>query len=131
MFGGVFLLVSLCRLLRLPSCLTTVAALQGNANVVARDVPAPTPQQQPPVSRRSDTIDAVNLNVDGDAGLTMTFVEMAGDDDDDDAPEEVLFQAAEPEGSATATATEEDTTPIVTPTTLLTVTTPAATSVAV
>lgn len=110
-----------------------MAALQGNgnANVDAHDVPVPTPPQQPPVSRRSDTIDAVNLNVDGDAGLTMTFVEMAGDNDDDDAPEEVLFQAAEPGVNATATAAVAATTATPTPTTLLTVTTPAATAVAV
>lgn len=109
----------------------TVAALQGNgnANVDAHDVPVPTPPQQPPVSRRSDTIDAVNLNVDGDAGLTMTFVEMAGDDDDDDAPEEVLFQAVEPGVNVTAAVAATTATP--TPTTLLTVTTPAATAVAV
>jgi hypothetical protein len=27
------------------------------------------------VARRDDAIDEVNLNVDGDAGLTLTFVE--------------------------------------------------------
>ncbi len=32
------------------------------------------------VSRR-DTIDAVNLNVDGNQGLTMTFVETLADDE--------------------------------------------------
>lgn len=35
-------------------------------------------------SKRSDMIDEVNLNVDGDAGLTLTFVEEVGDDEDED-----------------------------------------------
>ena len=33
------------------------------------------------VSRR-DAIDEVNLNVDGDAGLTMTFVETVDEDEE-------------------------------------------------
>jgi hypothetical protein len=36
------------------------------------------------VSKRSDTLDSVNLNVDGDAGVTLTFVEEVGDDEDED-----------------------------------------------
>ncbi|KAB5545678.1 hypothetical protein GE09DRAFT_215748 [Coniochaeta sp. 2T2.1] len=46
-------------------------------------LPAPaTPSTQ--VSKRSDTLDSVNLNVDGDAGVTLTFVEEVDDDEDDD-----------------------------------------------
>ncbi|KAM7209153.1 hypothetical protein V8F20_000491 [Naviculisporaceae sp. PSN 640] len=64
------------------------ASLQGTTaeELVAREI---TPQQQPravPVSSppsRRDAIDSVNLNVDGDTGLTMTFVEV-GDDEDEE-----------------------------------------------
>jgi len=34
-----------------------------------------------PASRR-DAIDAINLNVDGNQGVTMTFIETVGDDED-------------------------------------------------
>lgn len=37
-----------------------------------------------PVAKRDGALDAVNLNVDGDAGVTMTFVETLGNDDDDE-----------------------------------------------
>ena len=62
-------------------------ALLGNSeDVEAREVPLTmeersTPPQ--PVSRRGDTIDAVNLNVDGNAGLTITFVETVDADEED------------------------------------------------
>ncbi|KAL1895229.1 hypothetical protein Sste5346_005374 [Sporothrix stenoceras] len=50
---------------------------------VPRSVPvAPVTAPVSSVSRR-DAIDAVNLNVDGDQGLTMTFVETVEDDDDE------------------------------------------------
>ncbi|KAM7204323.1 hypothetical protein V8F33_001625 [Rhypophila sp. PSN 637] len=66
------------------------ASLQGTASeVVAREI---TPDQQQQESRaapvavsspaRRDAIDAVNLNVDGDAGLTMTFIEAVDDDEE-------------------------------------------------
>ena len=58
---------------------TSNLALQGSVSDVAqREVPITT---RTTPSRR-DVIDEVNLNVDGDAGLTMTFVE--ADDDDDE-----------------------------------------------
>ncbi|KAB5547306.1 hypothetical protein GE09DRAFT_1060828 [Coniochaeta sp. 2T2.1] len=46
-------------------------------------LPAPAPPSTQ-VSKRSDTLDSVNLNVDGDAGVTLTFVEEVDDDEDDD-----------------------------------------------
>ena len=36
-----------------------------------------------PVAKRDTALDEVNLNVDGDAGVTMTFVETVGGDDDE------------------------------------------------
>jgi hypothetical protein len=36
------------------------------------------------VAKRGDAIDEVNLNVDGDAGLTLTFVEEADADESED-----------------------------------------------
>jgi hypothetical protein len=36
-----------------------------------------------PLASRSDAIDALNLNVDGDKGLTMTFVETIDTPDDE------------------------------------------------
>jgi len=54
-------------------------ALQGGVSDVAqREVPITTLT----TPSRRDVIDEVNLNVDGDAGITMTFVE--ADDDDDE-----------------------------------------------
>ncbi|KAK0728105.1 hypothetical protein B0T26DRAFT_672695 [Lasiosphaeria miniovina] len=68
------------------------ASLQSSSNeVVAREItaPAPTTQKQqargveaPASVSRRDAIDAVNLNVDGDAGLTMTFIEEVEEDDE-------------------------------------------------
>ncbi len=49
---------------------------------MARDVAAAAlPAAAAPVSRQ-DSIDAVNLNVDGNQGLTMTFVETVSDDEE-------------------------------------------------
>ncbi|KAK4191418.1 hypothetical protein QBC35DRAFT_375780 [Podospora australis] len=72
------------------------AALQGNpeeeeditASVMNTAPPAPAaPAQEaaaePTVAKRDAGLDAVNLNVDGDAGVTMTFVETFDDDDDE------------------------------------------------
>jgi hypothetical protein len=57
-------------------------ALQSTSEkVVARKVNTASVPASASVSRR-DAIDAVNLNVDGDAGLTMTFVETVDDDDE-------------------------------------------------
>ncbi|KAM7217416.1 hypothetical protein V8F06_007165 [Rhypophila decipiens] len=66
------------------------ASLQRTASeVVAREI-TPDQQQQAraapvPVSSpaRRDAIDALNLNVDGEAGLTMTFIEAVDDDDEE------------------------------------------------
>ncbi|KAK4219277.1 hypothetical protein QBC37DRAFT_154067 [Rhypophila decipiens] len=66
------------------------ASLQGTASeVVAREI-TPDQHQQAraapvPVSApaRRDAIDALNLNVDGEAGLTMTFIEAVDDDDEE------------------------------------------------
>ncbi|KAK3685016.1 hypothetical protein B0T22DRAFT_482018 [Podospora appendiculata] len=56
------------------------ASLQSSSNeVVAREIPS-TAQPAVPVSRR-DAIDAVNLNVDGNEGVTLTFVETVDDGD--------------------------------------------------
>ncbi len=54
-------------------------ALQSTGNA-ARDVAAPV--AAPPVVSRRDAIDAVNLNVDGSQGVTMTFVETVADDEE-------------------------------------------------
>ncbi|KAK4162752.1 hypothetical protein QBC43DRAFT_355746 [Cladorrhinum sp. PSN259] len=54
------------------------SVLQGTAE---DQVPLPEPA---PVVRRDAALDAVNLNVDGDAGVTMTFVETVDNDDDDE-----------------------------------------------
>ncbi|KAK3327554.1 hypothetical protein B0T19DRAFT_166295 [Cercophora scortea] len=56
------------------------ASLQSSSNeVVAREIPS-TAQPAVPLSRR-DAIDAVNLNVDGNEGVTLTFVETVDDAD--------------------------------------------------
>ncbi|TPX10447.1 uncharacterized protein E0L32_008666 [Thyridium curvatum] len=59
------------------------ASMQGTSNE-ARSVAAAVPRAAGPVSApisgRSDTIDSLNLNVDGDQGITMTFVEQIADD---------------------------------------------------
>lgn len=36
-----------------------------------------------PPSKRDATIDAINLNVDGNQGVSMTFVDTVDDDDDE------------------------------------------------
>lgn len=62
-------------------------ALQASSEeLAARDLAAPASPASRSIqaSKRSDAIDAVNLNVDGDAGLTLTFVEEVDDDEDDD-----------------------------------------------
>ncbi|KAK1754661.1 hypothetical protein QBC47DRAFT_447651 [Echria macrotheca] len=64
------------------------ASLQGpsaSEEVAAREVPltarSGTTATAPSPSKRDDAIDAINLNVDGDAGLTMTFVETVDDEE--------------------------------------------------
>ncbi|OIW30019.1 hypothetical protein CONLIGDRAFT_355687 [Coniochaeta ligniaria NRRL 30616] len=59
------------------------ASLQASSEEIAARGPAPSVPESK-VSKRSDTLDAVNLNVDGDAGLTLTFVEEVDDDEDED-----------------------------------------------
>ncbi len=48
----------------------------------------------PALSKRdsADTIDAINLNIPGDEGVTMTFVETTDDEDDDEAQEVVASE---------------------------------------
>ncbi|KAK5658521.1 hypothetical protein OQA88_1913 [Cercophora sp. LCS_1] len=59
------------------------AAFQGNTEgVTAREVPLAAPAAATSQPERRDTIDSVNLNVDGDAGLTMTFVETVDGDEE-------------------------------------------------
>ncbi|CAK7223925.1 hypothetical protein SCUCBS95973_005344 [Sporothrix curviconia] len=60
------------------------ASLQSKRDDVTgpRSVPGTVIPSAPTFSRR-DAIDAVNLNVDGDQGLTMTFVETVEDTDDE------------------------------------------------
>ncbi|CAK7211096.1 hypothetical protein SBRCBS47491_001002 [Sporothrix bragantina] len=60
------------------------ASLQSKRNdkTEPRAVPNVVIPSTPAVSRR-DAIDAVNLNVDGDQGLTMTFVETVEDGEED------------------------------------------------
>ena len=50
---------------------------------VRRSVPGTVVPAPAAVVSRRDAIDAVNLNVDGDQGLTMTFVETVEDDDEE------------------------------------------------
>lgn len=59
-------------------------ALQGSSEgaAAAEAVAVRAPPPPATVSRR-DAIDEVNLNVDGDAGVTMTFVESFDDEDDE------------------------------------------------
>ncbi|KAK4452309.1 hypothetical protein QBC34DRAFT_377318 [Podospora aff. communis PSN243] len=55
------------------------AAFQGSSEV---PLAAAAPVAAPASPARRDVIDEVNLNVDGNAGLTMTFVEEVGEDDE-------------------------------------------------
>ncbi|KAL2127884.1 hypothetical protein VTI74DRAFT_10029 [Chaetomium olivicolor] len=61
------------------------ASLQSPSEETAAARSTPQVAQSVPIqmSKRDSTFDAVNLNVDGDAGVTMTFVESFGDDDDE------------------------------------------------
>ncbi len=57
------------------------------AAVVAREIAVPPTAVDIPVTKRdvsTSAFDEVNLNVDGDAGVTMTFVESLDDEDQDD-----------------------------------------------
>ncbi|KAI0015382.1 hypothetical protein F4780DRAFT_88328 [Xylariomycetidae sp. FL0641] len=63
------------------------AAIQESNEFEARSIELPT-VPMPAIAKRgstSEAIDAINLNVAGDEGVTMTFVE-TGDDVDDEAP---------------------------------------------
>jgi hypothetical protein len=59
-------------------------ALQASSEELAARAPAPSVSDSAEVSKRGDTLDSVNLNVDGDAGVTLTFVEEIDDDEDED-----------------------------------------------
>ena len=61
-----------------------LSALQASSEALAARTPAPASPASAKVSKRSDTLDSVNLNVDGDAGVTLTFVEEVDDVEDDD-----------------------------------------------
>ncbi|KLU88377.1 hypothetical protein MAPG_07364 [Magnaporthiopsis poae ATCC 64411] len=61
------------------------ASLQNSPELTRRNAPiaaaaAAAAAANPP--SRSDALDAVNLNVDGDKGVTMTFVETVDVDDE-------------------------------------------------
>jgi hypothetical protein len=62
----------------------TTALQASSEELAARDLATPASPASRSIqsSKRSDAIDAVNLNVDGDAGLTLTFVEEVDDEDD-------------------------------------------------
>ncbi|KAL8418335.1 hypothetical protein RB594_001805 [Gaeumannomyces avenae] len=55
------------------------ASMQNSPELARRAVPVAA-VSAPKFSSRSDALDAVNLNVDGDKGLTMTFVETVDDE---------------------------------------------------
>ncbi|KAJ4306383.1 hypothetical protein N0V88_001183 [Collariella sp. IMI 366227] len=57
------------------------------AAVAARSTPQAAPSIPMHMSKRESTFDEVNLNVDGDAGVTMTFVESFDEDDDENDDE--------------------------------------------
>ncbi|TLD27352.1 hypothetical protein PspLS_05339 [Pyricularia sp. CBS 133598] len=61
------------------------ASLRNSPELVARDIAIPVGAPSIPrlFSRSDSPLDAVNLNVDGDKGLTMTFVETITDADAD------------------------------------------------
>ncbi|KAL2140183.1 hypothetical protein VTI28DRAFT_4107 [Corynascus sepedonium] len=79
----------------IPAALNARSGEGNNEAVVARS-PVPAPDQAAPpvpvpvvISKRDmSVLDAVNLNVDGDAGVTMTFVESVEDEADDDVEDE-------------------------------------------
>ena len=62
--------------------------IQNSPNFETRAVKTLPVVNLPALAKRdsSDAIDAINLNIAGDEGVTMTFVETTdGDDDDDDS----------------------------------------------
>ncbi|KAK1766200.1 hypothetical protein QBC33DRAFT_112707 [Phialemonium atrogriseum] len=64
------------------------ASLQPSSNE-ARALAASLGAAPAPVLSTRDALDAVNLNVDGDEGVTLTFVEeLAGDEDEDEDEDE-------------------------------------------
>ncbi|GAP89139.1 hypothetical protein SAMD00023353_0902060 [Rosellinia necatrix] len=68
------------------------AAIQNSPNFETRSVKTLPVLNIPALSKRDsgETIDSINLNIPGDEGVTMTFIETADDvDDDDEAPEAV------------------------------------------
>jgi hypothetical protein len=58
------------------------ASLQSPSEIDVRDIAAAQPAIPAASFSRRDAIDAVNLNVDGNEGVTMTFVEMDADEED-------------------------------------------------
>ncbi|KAL2197397.1 hypothetical protein P885DRAFT_68541 [Corynascus similis CBS 632.67] len=79
----------------IPAALNARSGEGNNEAVVARSSVLAPDQAAPPVpvpvvisKRDMSVLDAVNLNVDGDAGVTMTFVESVEDEADDDVEDE-------------------------------------------
>ncbi|KAI1351740.1 hypothetical protein F5Y01DRAFT_108103 [Xylaria sp. FL0043] len=69
------------------------AVIQSSPNFETRAIKSVPASSLPALSKRdsADTIDAINLNIQGDEGVTMTFVETTdGSDDDDDEVQEVV-----------------------------------------
>ena len=60
----------------------TLQGLQSRNKMDSRDVVAPVAQVGSPSKRDGGAIDAVNLNVSGSEGITMTFVETEDDDEE-------------------------------------------------
>ncbi|TGJ86152.1 hypothetical protein E0Z10_g2613 [Xylaria hypoxylon] len=65
--------------------------IQSSPKFETRSVDSSAALNLPALSKRdsADTIDAINLNIPGDEGVTMTFVETSDSDDDDEAQEVV------------------------------------------
>ncbi|KAI8951344.1 hypothetical protein F4801DRAFT_578557 [Xylaria longipes] len=65
------------------------AAIQSSPDFKTRSIETLPTLNLPALSKRdsSEAIDAINLNIPADDGVTMTFVETTDDDDDDDAQE--------------------------------------------
>ncbi|KAI0490675.1 hypothetical protein F4859DRAFT_458806 [Xylaria cf. heliscus] len=68
------------------------AAMQSSPDFETRSVKSLPALNLPALSKRdsSEAIDAINLNIPADEGVTMTFVETTDDDDEDDEAQEVV-----------------------------------------
>ncbi|KAI0514449.1 hypothetical protein F5B22DRAFT_647758 [Xylaria bambusicola] len=70
------------------------AAIQNSPDFETRAVKTLPVVNSPALAKRdsSDAIDAINLNIAGDEGVTMTFIETTDGDDDDEAQESVTTE---------------------------------------